>query len=53
MPQLPGVKDLTIRFMSRGSHYLGATVSSLLARCHNLEYLNLDNESHIKVSYYL
>ncbi|KAM0860118.1 hypothetical protein ACQ4PT_046769 [Festuca glaucescens] len=50
MPQLPGVKDLTIRFMSRGSHYLGPTVTSLLARCNNLECLDLHNESHIQVS---
>jgi hypothetical protein len=50
MPQLPGVKDLTIYFSSKGSHSLGATVASLIALCGNLEYLHLDNQSHVHVS---
>jgi hypothetical protein len=47
IPQLPGVRHLTIKFCSHNSHYLGATVSSLLARCSNLEYLHLDNLIHL------
>jgi hypothetical protein len=49
MPQLPGVRHLTIEFCSDNSHYLGAIVSSLLARCSNLEYLHLDNLIHLVI----
>jgi hypothetical protein len=51
MPQLPGVKHLTIHFYSQNSHYMVATVSSLLARCNNLEYLHLENQSHLQVTF--
>ena len=47
IPQLPCVTNLTIKFCSENSHYLGAIVSSLLARCGNLEYFHLDNLIHL------
>jgi hypothetical protein len=51
IPQLPSVTNLTIKYGSKNSHYMGATVTSLLARCSNLEYLYLDNQIHQQVSF--
>jgi hypothetical protein len=51
IPHLPGVIDLTLEYGSDNSHYLGATVTSFLARCSNLEYLHLDNIIHQRVSF--
>jgi hypothetical protein len=51
VPQLPGVTDLTIKYRSDNSHYLRATVTGLLARCSNLEFLHLENLIQQRVSF--
>ncbi|KAF7039685.1 hypothetical protein CFC21_049637 [Triticum aestivum] len=49
IPQLPHVTNLELDFRSLNNHIFGACVSSILARCSNLQHLSLGiNKSYIR-----